>query len=43
MEMYLRDLMVYKETENPQLLTNVDQLDSISKFIATLTMLDLKI
>ena len=37
MEMYLRDLMVYKETENPQLLTNVDQLDSISKFIATLT------
>ena len=37
MEMYLRDLMVYKETENPRLLTNVDQLDSISKFVATLT------
>ena len=37
MEMYLRDLVVYKEMENPQLLTNIDQLDSISKFVATLT------
>lgn len=37
MEVYLRDLMVYKETENPKLLTNADQLYSITKFVATLT------
>ncbi len=36
MEMYLRDLMIYRETENDSLLTNVDQVNSISKFVSAL-------
>jgi DNA polymerase-3 subunit delta' len=36
MEMYLRDLMIFKETQNPELITNVDQIDSISKFVGAL-------
>lgn len=37
MEMYLRDLMIYKETGNEKLLTNIDQLNSIRKFVSSLT------
>ena len=36
MEMYLRDLMVYRETGNEKLLTNIDQKDSIAKFVTSL-------
>tara|TARA_R110002096_G_scaffold78670_2_gene185066 strand:- start:8315 stop:9505 length:1191 start_codon:yes stop_codon:yes gene_type:complete len=36
MEMYIRDIMVYKTTQNPNLITNVDQIDSISKFVSAL-------
>ncbi len=36
MEMYLRDLMIYRETKNDTLITNIDQIDSISKFVAAL-------
>ncbi len=36
MEMYLRDLLVYRETKNRSLVTNVDQIESISKFVAAL-------
>ncbi|MCG8374502.1 MAG: AAA family ATPase [Balneolales bacterium] len=36
MEMYIRDLLVYQSTENPSLLTNVDQIDSIRKFVSSL-------
>ena len=36
MEMYLRDLMIYKETKNSELITNFDQIDSISKFVGAL-------
>jgi len=36
MEMYLRDLMIYRETENSELITNVDQIESISKFVKAL-------
>lgn len=36
LEMYIRDLIVYKETENEKLITNVDQLSSIKKFITSL-------
>lgn len=36
MEMYLRDLIIYKETQNENLLTNIDQLDSIKKFVRSL-------
>lgn len=36
MEMYLRDLMIYRETNNDSLVTNVDQIESISKFVAAL-------
>ena len=37
MEMYLRDLMVYRETSNEKLLTNIDQKDSVSKFVSSLS------
>lgn len=37
MEMYIRDLIIYKETQNENLLTNIDQLDSIKKFVGSLT------
>ena len=36
MEMYLRDLMVYRQTKSEKLLTNIDQLPSISKFVQAL-------
>ena len=36
MEMYLRDLMIYKETRNSELISNLDQLDSITKFVSAL-------
>lgn len=36
MEMYVRDLIVYRETKNGQLITNIDQLESIKKFVGTL-------
>ena len=36
MEMYIRDLIVYKETKNESLITNVDQIDSIIKFVGAL-------
>ena len=36
LEMYIRDLIVCKETENEKLITNVDQLSSIKKFITSL-------
>ncbi|MBO6620762.1 MAG: AAA family ATPase [Balneola sp.] len=37
LEMYIRDLIVYKETENEKLVTNVDQIDSIKKFVEALS------
>lgn len=36
MEMYIRDLMVYRETSNERLLTNVDQKESIIRFVKSL-------
>ena len=36
MEMYLRDLVVFRETGNEKLLTNIDQKDSIAKFVGSL-------
>ncbi len=36
MEMYVRDLMVYRETKNEKLITNIDQVESIKKFVAAL-------
>lgn len=36
MEMYLRDLMVYRETQNEKLIVNIDQIDSIKKFVGAL-------
>lgn len=36
MEMYIRDLMVYRETQNEQLITNIDQIESIRKFVTAL-------
>lgn len=35
-EMYIRDLMVYRETGNKQFITNIDQFDSIQKFVKAL-------
>ncbi|MBO6524580.1 MAG: AAA family ATPase [Balneolaceae bacterium] len=37
MEMYVRDLMVYQETNNETLITNIDQVESIKKFISALS------
>jgi len=37
LEMYVRDLIVFKETGNQKLITNVDQLDSIKKFVVSLS------
>ncbi|XWN37943.1 MAG: DNA polymerase III subunit delta' C-terminal domain-containing protein [Balneola sp.] len=37
LEMYIRDLIVFKETENEKLVTNVDQIDSIKKFVKALS------
>ena len=36
MEMYIRDLMVYRETDNEKLITNIDQAESIKKFVGAL-------
>ena len=35
-EMYIRDLMVYRETKNKKFVTNIDQLESIQKFVKAL-------
>jgi DNA polymerase-3 subunit delta' len=35
-EMYIRDLMVYRETGNKKFITNIDQLESIEKFVKAL-------
>ncbi|MDZ7756092.1 DNA polymerase III subunit delta' C-terminal domain-containing protein [Rhodohalobacter sp.] len=35
-EMYIRDLMVYRETQNKTFMTNIDQLESIQKFVGAL-------
>lgn len=35
-EMYIRDLMVYRETGNKKFVTNIDQLESIQKFVKAL-------
>ncbi len=35
-EMYIRDLMVYRATGNEALITNIDQLPSIQKFVKAL-------
>lgn len=35
-EMYIRDLMVYRETQNKKFITNIDQLESIQKFVGAL-------
>ncbi len=37
MEVFLRDLLVYRNTQNTALITNADQVDVIQKFCATLT------
>ena len=36
MEMYVRDLMVFRETKNEKLITNIDQVESIKKFVGAL-------
>jgi DNA polymerase-3 subunit delta' len=36
MEVFLRDLLVYRSTQNKELITNADQLDVIQKFCETL-------
>ncbi len=36
MEMYVRDLMIFRETKNESLITNIDQVDSIKKFVGAL-------
>lgn len=35
-EMYIRDLMVFRETGNKKFVTNIDQFDSIQKFVQSL-------
>jgi DNA polymerase-3 subunit delta' len=37
MEVFLRDLLVYRSTQNKELITNADQLDVIKKFCDTMT------
>jgi DNA polymerase-3 subunit delta' len=37
MEVFLRDLLVYRSTENKKLITNADQLEVIKKFCETLS------
>ena len=36
MEAYIRDIIVFRETGNEGLVTNIDQLDSIKKFVSSL-------
>lgn len=42
LEMYVRDLIVYKETKNQKLITNIDQLNSIKKFVSSLSEANLE-
>jgi len=35
-EVYIRDLIMFRETKNETIVTNVDQLDSIKKFVTSL-------
>lgn len=37
LEQLLRDIIVYRETSNPDLITNIDQLDVIEKFCKAMT------
>lgn len=36
LEMYIRDLIIFNATENPDLITNIDQLESIESFCRSL-------
>ncbi|MEX2363954.1 MAG: hypothetical protein WD597_10030, partial [Balneolaceae bacterium] len=36
LEMYIRDLIVYRETQKPNLIANIDQIESIRKFVTSL-------
>jgi DNA polymerase-3 subunit delta' len=36
MEQFLRDIMIYRESENKNLITNIDQLEVIKKFCQTM-------
>lgn len=36
LEAYIRDIMIFRETGNEKLVTNIDQLDSIKKFVSSL-------
>lgn len=36
MEMYIRDLFIYRDTGNESLVTNIDQIDSIKNFVKAL-------
>ncbi len=36
LETYIRDIMIFRETGNEKLVTNIDQLDSIKKFVSSL-------
>ena len=36
LEQFLRDILIYRETRNPDLITNIDQLDVIEKFCNTM-------
>jgi len=36
LELLLRDIMIYRETQNRDLLTNIDQLEVIEKFCTSL-------
>ncbi len=35
-EMYIRDLMIFRETQDKKFITNIDQLESIQKFVGSL-------
>ncbi len=34
--MYIRDLIIYRDTQNQKFITNIDQLESIQKFTKSL-------
>lgn len=36
LEMYLRDLLIYRTTHSEKLITNIDQIESIKKFVGAL-------
>ncbi|MEX0722032.1 MAG: AAA family ATPase [Balneolaceae bacterium] len=36
LEMYIRDLLVYRETQKSELIANIDQIESIRKFVTSL-------